>query len=128
MTNEPSPRKLLRWFDPRYRQIGTWAFILNRVTALGLTAYLALHLFMLSKLAVGENAYNDFITLAKTPVILVGELLVVAAVLIHGLNGIRIALNSFGVGVRHQKQTFIALMAVSIALIIYFALHMFSAA
>jgi succinate dehydrogenase / fumarate reductase cytochrome b subunit len=128
MSNEPSPRKFLRWFDPRFRQIGTWAFILNRVTALGLTAYLALHLFMLGNLAIGEEAYNNFIALAKTPPILVGELLVVAAVLIHGLNGIRIALNSFGVGVRYQKQTFIALMLVSIAFTIYFGIHMFSAA
>lgn len=128
MTNEPSPRKFLRWFDPRFRQLGTWAFILNRVTALGLTAYLALHMFMLSKMAAGEEAYNSFIALAKTPLILVGELLVVAAVLIHGLNGIRIALNSFGIGVRYQKQTFIALILISISLTIYFGIHMFSAA
>ena len=128
MTNEPSPRKFLHWFDPRFRQLGTWAFILNRITALGLTAYLALHLVMLGNMAIGEEAYTNFIALAKTPPILVGELLVVAAVLIHGLNGIRIALNSFGVGVRYQKQTFVALMLVSIALTVYFGIHMFSAA
>ena len=127
MNNQPSPRKFLFWFDPRFRQLGTWAFILNRVTAIGLTAYLALHLVMLSQMAIGEQAYNDFIALAKTPPILIGELLVVAAVLIHGLNGIRIALNSFGVGVRHQKQTFIVLMVLSIALTVYFGIHMFSA-
>jgi len=28
---------LWRWFDPRGRKMGSWAFILNRITALGLT-------------------------------------------------------------------------------------------
>ena len=110
MTNQPSPRKFWRWFDPRYRQIGTWAFILNRITAIGLTVYLVLHLYMLSKLVQGPEAYDAFIALAKTPVILFGELLVIAAGLIHGLNGIRVGFNSFGFGLNRQRETFIVLI------------------
>jgi succinate dehydrogenase / fumarate reductase, cytochrome b subunit len=88
------PPTFWRWFDPRYRSISTWAFILNRITALGLTLYLFMHLIVLGKLAQGPEAYDAFIELAHTPVIKVGEMLVIAAGLIHGLNGIRIALNS----------------------------------
>lgn len=123
--NEAAPKKFLSWFDPRNRQIGTWAFILNRITALGLTLYLVMHLFMLSKLVQGPAAYDAFIALAKTPVIKFGELFVIAAVLIHGLNGIRVSLSSFGIGVRWQKQTFIALMTLALAGIAYFAYVMF---
>lgn len=115
MTNHPSPRNFFRWFDPRNRQIGTWAFILNRITALGLSLYLFMHLVALSQLAQGPEAYNGFISMAKAPLFKAGEMLVIAAGFIHGLNGIRIALNSFGVGVRSQKQTFIALMIVALA-------------
>ncbi len=125
MTNHPSPQNFWRWFDPRNRQIGTWAFILNRITALGLTLYLCLHMVMLSQLIQGEAAYNTFIALAKTPVIKVGEMLVVAAGIIHGLNGIRIALNSFGIGTLYQKVIFLALMALAAAGILYFAYVMF---
>jgi succinate dehydrogenase / fumarate reductase, cytochrome b subunit len=125
MTNHPSPINFWRWFDPRNRQVGTWAFILNRITALGLTLYLVLHLFMLSQLAIGPEAYNAFITLAKTPVIKVGEMLVVAAGIIHGLNGIRIALNSFGVGVRNQKMVFVFVMLLALVAIGFFGYVMF---
>ncbi len=110
MNNPSSPRKLLQWFDPRSRHPGTWAFILNRITALGLTLFLAMHLFMLGKLAQGPEAYDSFIALAKTPLIKFGELLVIAAGLFHGLNGIRIALTSFGIGVRYQQQLFWAVV------------------
>ena len=115
----------MRWFNPRYRQVGTWAFILNRVTAIGLTVYLVLHLFMLGKLAQGPEAYDSFIALAKTPLIKFGELLVVAAGILHGLNGIRITLNSFGVLVRYQVQIFIIMLILSVAGIAYFAYFMF---
>lgn len=125
MTNQPSPARLLSWFDPRGRKIGTYAFILNRITALGLTIYLALHLFMLSKLAQGPEAYNDFITLAKTPVIKVGEMLVVAAGIMHGLNGIRIALTSFGIGARYQKQMALIVALLSAVMIAIFGYSMF---
>jgi len=125
MDNSPQPSRLWHWFDPRNRQVGSWAFILNRITALGLTFYLFLHLMMLGQLAIGEEAYTNFITLAKTPVIMIGEMLVIAAGIIHGLNGIRIILNSFGIGVRVQKFLFIGLMTLAVAGIAFFAVKMF---
>ncbi len=115
MTNHPAPANFWRWFDPRNRQIGTWAFILNRITALGLTLYLLMHLLALSQLAQGAAAYDGFVAIAKNPVFKIGEMLVIAAGLIHGLNGIRIALNSFGIGVRYQKPTVLGLMLLALA-------------
>jgi len=82
-------------------------------------------LTVLGTLARGPEAYDSFIKLAKTPVILVGETLVIAAGIIHGLNGIRIALNSFGIGTRHQRQIFIALMVVAAGCIGIFVKSMF---
>lgn len=125
MHHPSRPVQFWRWFDPRYRSLSTWGFILNRITALGLTLYLFLHLVILGKLAQGPEAYDAFIELAHSPVILVGELLVIAAGLIHGLNGIRIALNSFGIGVTRQKEIFLSLMAVAIIGAIIFAVKMF---
>jgi len=120
------PGKLIKWFDPRHRSLGFWAFILNRVTGLGLTLYLFLHLIMLGQLAKGPDAYDGFIALAKNPVFLVGELLVIAAALIHGLNGIRIGVTSFGIGNSNQKKLFILVMSLSVIAIIYFAFRMFA--
>ena len=128
MNNRSAPAHFWRWFDPRHHKLGTWAFILNRVTALGLTLYLALHLVALSQLAMGPQAYDNFIVLAKTPVIKVAEVFVIAGGIIHGLNGIRIALSSFGFGVRIQKQIFVGLMAVAAVGILVFAFSMFGGA
>ena len=127
MQEQPQkPSNLLKWFDPRHRSLGTWAFILNRITGLGLTLYLFLHLIMLGQLAKGPEAYDGFIAMVKNPVFLAGELIVVAAALIHGLNGIRIGITSFGIASGKQKQLFIGMMVVAMIAIVYFAIRMFT--
>ena len=127
MRNAPSPANFWRWFDPRSRSVSTWAFILNRITALGLTLYLFLHLIALGQMAIGPEAYDAFIKFAHTPEIKVAEMFVIAGGLIHGLNGIRIVLTSFGIGSRQQKAIFAGMMAVALIGLIFFGIKMFSA-
>lgn len=124
--NKPSASRFLAWFNPVGRQAGGVGFIINRLAGLGLTLYLTMHLIILGKLAQGPDAYDSFIAIAKSPLFLIGELFVVAAVFIHGLNGVRIVLTSFGIGVTTQKQMFYALMAVAAIIIVYFAFTMIS--
>ncbi|MGA7194394.1 MAG: succinate dehydrogenase, cytochrome b556 subunit [Anaerolineales bacterium] len=126
-SNKPSPSKFLTWFNPVGRDTGGWAFILNRITALGLTFYLFLHLVILGQLAKGPQGYNSFIELMSSPIWITGELLVVAAAFLHGLNGIRIILTTFGVSVTRQKQLFYGLMVIALIAILIFGFHMFSA-
>jgi len=125
--NQASPIRFWMWFNPIGRQTGGWAFILNRITALGLTFYLFLHLIVLGQLAKGPEGYDGFVALMHNPIVIIGELLVVAAGIIHGLNGIRILLTTFGVGVTRQKQLFYGLMAVAGIAILVFAVRMFTA-
>ena len=106
--NQPSPAKFWIWFNPVGRQTGGWAFILHRISALGLTFYLYLHLIVLGQLAKGPEGYDSFLALVRNPIAIAGELLVVAAGILHGLNGIRIVLTTFGVSVTRQKQLFYA--------------------
>jgi succinate dehydrogenase / fumarate reductase, cytochrome b subunit len=125
MKNQPTPQNFMRWFDPRNRHLGTWGFILNRVTAIGLTVYLFLHLIALSQLSQGPGAYDTFIRTVENPLFKLGEMLVIAGGLIHGLNGIRIALNSFGIGVTWQRQMFLGLMTLALVGILIFGAKMF---
>jgi succinate dehydrogenase / fumarate reductase cytochrome b subunit len=53
--------------------------------------------------------------------------LVVAAGILHGLNGIRIILTTFGVGVTLQKSLFYTLMAAAFVAILIFGIRMFTA-
>ncbi len=115
-----------KWFDPRARTINMLGFILNRVTALGLTVYLFLHLSVLSQLSQGPGPYDAFIASVHNPLFTFLEVVVIAAGFIHGLNGVRIALISFGVGVRYQKALMFGLVGVALIASVIFAIHMFS--
>jgi succinate dehydrogenase / fumarate reductase, cytochrome b subunit len=127
-SNQSSYSNILRWFNPNNRSISGWAFILNRVTAIGLTIYLIMHLSVLSMLASGPDSYNAFVAFAKSPLIKIGEMFVIAGGIIHGLNGIRIALNGFGIWAKYQKQLFIYMMIIALITIGYFAFRMFTGA
>jgi succinate dehydrogenase / fumarate reductase cytochrome b subunit len=122
--HQPSAGKFWSWFFPVGRQAGGWAFALNRVTAIGLTIYLFLHLSVLSLLAQGPGSYDKFLALTENPIIKFGEWAVVAAVFLHGLNGIRIILTSFGMGVTRQKQLFYGFMIIAVVIILIFTARM----
>jgi succinate dehydrogenase / fumarate reductase cytochrome b subunit len=117
--------KALLWFDVRWRAPGTWAFALNRITALGLAFYLAIHLIVLSSLASGEQAYQTFLDTVNIPVIHFGSYLVVVAGIYHGLNGLRIAFTSLGIGVRYQKPIFAGILVFTVIASLYVFLQMF---
>ena len=54
-TDPVRPKAPLRsWFDVRGRSMSTLAFALNRLTAVGLTIYLFLHLSVLSLIHISE--------------------------------------------------------------------------
>ncbi len=40
---------------------GSWAWILHRITGIALIAYLFMHIFSLSPLSQGRQAFNEFI-------------------------------------------------------------------
>ena len=124
--SQPSSRNALRWFDPRGRQVGSWAFILNRLIALALTFYLGLHLVVLNKLTQGVQSYNDFVAFAQMPLIKAGEIILIATVTLHGLNGVRLTLLAFGIGLRHQKILFILSAVVTILVVALFAIRLFN--
>jgi len=125
--NRQTPSNWIKWFDVRHRETGDWAFVLHRLTALGLVLYLSMHLIVLGTLTQGPEAFNSFIELAHNPLFIFGEWLVVAAALYHGLNGLRVGLTSFGVAVPYQKQIWYGVMTIAVIGSIIFAISMFTA-
>lgn len=90
-----------------------WAYALNRITGIGLVVYLYLHLAVLSLLAQGPGGWNAFVSLARMPYFLALDVILIAGILIHGLNGLRVALTGFNIGVKAQKALFGILMLVA---------------
>lgn len=103
-------RPLKAWFDVRSRRMGSWAFALNRLTGIGLTLYLLIHLGVLTILLQGEQAWDNFIAVAKSPFFLALDVILLIGLLFHGLNGVRVALVGMGIGVKNQRSLFTVLM------------------
>ena len=98
-----TPRRLSRWLDPRGRHLGTWAFVANRFTGLGLVAYLYLHLVILSTLLRGPEAWDGLVELFRRPVFLAFDMVLVLGLAFHGFNGLRVALAGSGLLVDRHK-------------------------
>jgi succinate dehydrogenase / fumarate reductase cytochrome b subunit len=112
------PRRA-RWLDPRGRHLGTWAFVANRLTGLGLVAYLYLHLVILSTLLRGPEAWDGLVELFRRPVLLAFDLLLVAGLAFHGLNGLRVALVGSGLLVdRHRALLMAAAILVGLVVVV----------
>ncbi len=76
----------------RYRgREGQLSFILHRLSGLGTLLFLAVHILDTSTVYFFPNLYEHAIALYRTTIAGVGEMVLVAAVLFHGINGLRIA-------------------------------------
>lgn len=75
---------------------------------------------MSTSLISGAEAFNHELKLLMTnPFLHFGEILLVGAVIYHGLNGIRLLLFDIGLGFSRQKEIFWASMAAGTAMWIY---------
>jgi succinate dehydrogenase / fumarate reductase, cytochrome b subunit len=109
-----------RWFSVmlNYRKhAGSWAWILHRLTGLGLTFYILLHIIALTGLLKGEAAFNAEMKLFSSPVFLFGEWFLGALVMFHALNGVRIVLVDLGNGARYHKQILKVVYVLSVLIV-----------
>ena len=113
------------WANLRGRHTGSVAFLTNRVTGLLLVGYLYLHLGVLYLLTEGQGSWATVLHLFKSHGVLALESLLILFILVHGLNGLRLALVGTGIGVRHQGTWFTAAMSVSAVLYVVAVLAMF---
>ena len=80
----------------RYRgAIGQWSWVLHRITGLGVLFFLTLHVIDTSWSVFYPELYVEAIATYQTPLFTLGEFALVAAVIYHALNGIRIVVFDF---------------------------------
>jgi succinate dehydrogenase / fumarate reductase cytochrome b subunit len=97
-TPKPRRRTLYRG-DP-----GMWSWVLHRITGATIFFFLFVHVLDTALVRVSPQTYDEVITTYKTPIVGLMELGLVAAVLYHGLNGIRVILIDFWAqGTRYQR-------------------------
>src|SRR5437588_12662833 len=95
-STEMAVRAHTRRFGRLYRgREGQWAWVAHRVTGVIIILFLFAHVVDTAVVGWGPAAYNKVIAVYRNPVVGVLELILVACVIFHALNGVRIMLIDF---------------------------------
>jgi len=106
---------------------GMWSWVAHRITGVLVFFFLFVHVLDTALVRVSPSLYDAVIATYKTPIVNLLEVGLVAAVLYHALNGLRvIAVDFWSQGPRFQRQMLWAIMAVWLLVMIpgtYFMLQ-----
>ena len=93
---------------------GQIAYILHRVTGVAVILFLFVHLVENFFLLMGEEAYNKAIGIYDTWYFRLGEFALIAAVVYHSFNGVRVVVIDFwSQSTKYHKQMWYAVMGLS---------------
>ena len=129
-----TPAEPVKRARPRRRTLyrgdpGMWSWVLHRITGATIFFFLFVHVLDTALVRVSPQAYNEVIETYKTPIVGLMEVGLVAAVLFHALNGIRVILVDFwSEGPRHQKNMLVAIggiwLLVMVPALVVLGIHM----
>lgn len=74
---------------------GQWSWVLHRLSGIGVFLFLLIHIVDISLIGWGPKVFNRLLFLYRYPAFRLGEVVLVAAVLYHAINGIRICIIDF---------------------------------
>lgn len=116
----PAAKKKARVGGTLYRgHEGMWSWVLHRITGVSIFFFLLVHVLDTALIRVSPEAYNAVMGTYKTPLMGLGEAVLVAAIVFHAYNGLRIILVDYwSKGAKYHKTMFwivIALWIVTMA-------------
>jgi succinate dehydrogenase / fumarate reductase, cytochrome b subunit len=88
----------------RIYSIDNVLFLAHRISGVGLVAYLLAHIWVVSTaMLAGPDAFDRAMAFLAQPQLVVLDLLVIAAVAYHGLNGLRVIAHERGLGLGRPR-------------------------
>jgi succinate dehydrogenase / fumarate reductase cytochrome b subunit len=106
-----------------WKGTGMWAWLLHRISGLVLVVYLLAHIGVISQGRLqGQQGFDNLFKTLESPLFILLDVALVAAVIYHGFNGIRIVLMDVGVGIRSHKSVYYAVMGAAIVALGMFAI------
>lgn len=109
--------KRTKFFDPTYYKfVGSWAWILHRLSGLALIFYLSLHLWVINTLTKGPEKFNSVMAFLNQPLFKILEVGLWGVILFHAFNGIRIVIVDFYKGSLYHKKLFYVFVFIAIVL------------
>ena len=85
------------------KNVGNFSYWVHRITGIGLSLYLIMHFFVLSSAISGPEQFTKRMQSVQSPFFAVLEILLLAGVFYHMLNGLRITLVDFFGWTRHHR-------------------------
>ena len=93
---------------------GMWSWVGHRITGVVIFFFLLVHVLDTSLVRVSPEAYTAVIGAYKNPLMALGETGLVAAIVFHAFNGLRIIVMDFtGTGVAYQRQMWYGVLAIT---------------
>ncbi len=96
---------------------GAYMFVVPRITALVLTVYLFVHLYVLGSVLSGPDGFDRVMQMLNSPVIRLAELGLVWVVLFHAFNGLRLTALNLAPGLNQRGLAYgVVVLSLGIAL------------
>ena len=94
---------------------GQWAFVLHRLSGVALALYLMLHVLDISLVMYGpKGPFNAFLAFYHQWPFRIGLILIMAAVVYHAFNGLRIILMDLtSWGTKYQRQLWYGVLGIT---------------
>jgi succinate dehydrogenase / fumarate reductase cytochrome b subunit len=105
-------------FQARAMRTGTAAWLLQRLSGIFLTIYLITHIIVIGFSVQGEDSFDDLLGVFDTAPFLVMDAGLLGIVAFHAINGLRLILFDFNIGLRYQKVLFWAAFVVAVGMFI----------
>ncbi|MCK4548190.1 MAG: succinate dehydrogenase, cytochrome b556 subunit [Candidatus Eisenbacteria sp.] len=105
---------LYRW------RTGAIAWLFHRVSGLALALYLTIHIWVTHHVVQGPESFNQIMARLSSPPFKLVELALLAAIVYHAFNGIRILVIDFVQGSKYHKPLFWG--AIACCVVVYLAI------
>jgi len=97
---------------------GMWSWVIHRISGVGIFFFLLVHILDTVLVRVSSEAYTNVIGVYANPIMGLGEIVLVAAIGYHALNGLRIILVDFwSKGTKYQRQLWWTVLALWVVLL-----------
>lgn len=94
-----------------YKSTGFLSFLLRRVTGVALVLYLFIHMWVIGSVLNGPDAFDARLAMVQGPIFTILEILLLAAVVYHTIDGIRLLIVHYFRVTQYRKSLFYATLA-----------------
>ena len=96
-----------------YKSTGFISFFLRRFTGMALVLYLFLHMWVIGSINAGPEVFDARLSMVQTPFFKLAEIALLAAVVYHAFDGVRLLLVHYFNVTNYRKSLFYAAFAIA---------------